>query len=377
MNIMDFFNEKDGVDAEGLNRYWGNYREIGRYSDIDDYIKFHNTIDRFVWVLRLLYSSRSIIKSKHYRLEMLFQQYLVKNNISIENIKKLIGKNYSKDDFIYYLKQGWYNELAISYPFKKDPFDIGTIVDFDKSNWKVDMFPSWYIVKAYYAIYTFYNTLPFTNVNKLNTYQHRKTTNHFNNVMLKKFSNNLLYYPFNISIPLLTNPADLRSINRREWKYQYSRYPRNDRKDFYEIENDLIEDFKKAKDELKIKYPVTIVDILYLFRIWANYIGNETVVNLRRGGLLYFLERNLFSITFFMGGFSELMGIALLGEKKFLEEFMDFYSNFIFEKDDLYNNWYKISQITRIRIYNHLNLISNIPKKLLPPNDDLLEFIKD
>ena len=152
---MDFFDES-GVDMEGFNKYWGNYREVGQYSEIENYIKYHNAIDRFVWILRLMYSDRKTIKTRKYRLDKLLQHYIVKNEIKIDNrFNKLIGANYSKDDFIYYMKQGWYNELAISYPFDENPLDIGTNVNKTKLNVKIDLFPSWHIIKSYYAIYSF------------------------------------------------------------------------------------------------------------------------------------------------------------------------------------------------------------------------------
>ena len=289
------------------------------YKDIKDYTRFHNAIDRFMWLLRLRYSEKETIKSKKYRLDVLFQQYIITHNICSEDIaKRLIGEKCSKEKFIYFLQQGWYNELAMAYPFVDEPLNLKTSIRFSKANWKVDLFPSWYIIKSYYAMYSYYNALVFTNSDSINTFQHRKSTCHFNCALLKKFSNGLFYYPFNISVPMFSDIEALRGVRRKEWEFGYSKFPRDSKKTIYDIEKDFIEDLKGVREELKCKAPVSIIDLVYLFRVWANYIGNDTIVRLQSGGLLLFLERNLYSLTFFIAGFCEMLAIAFLGEREFI-----------------------------------------------------------
>ncbi|PHJ38659.1 hypothetical protein P378_09100 [Desulforamulus profundi] len=361
------------ISEEDLEEFFPFYRDY--YRDISDYTRFHDAIDRFIWLIRYRYSDKEAMKSKKYRLDLLFQQYIKEHRIKPEDLKKnLIGKVYSNEKFTYFLQQGWYNELATAFPFIDDPMNLSTNLVSSNSNWKVDLFPSWYIIKSYYAVYSFHNAFVFTNSNNINTFQHRKPTNHFNNALLKKFTNKLIYYPFNLSDPIIENAGYLRGVNKKEWGYMYSKYPRNPSQSFYDVENDYLNDLKMVRNELKCTAPATIIDLLYLFRVWANYIGNDTVVNLRSGGLLLFLERNLYSLIFFFGGLCELLAIGFLGEDEFLKVFKKFYESFIHEKKDLYENWFYIPLINRIRIYEHLGLVSKLPNEIKPPNKDLLKL---
>lgn len=386
LNKEDYFDllEKcDPMSEEGkrlweeYQKYRSEYQETHQYASIEDYIKYHNAIDRFVWTLRLRYAEKATIKSKRYRIDNLFQRYIYENRINKKRLYSLVGKENSEKDFTYFLKQGWYNELATTYPFAKNAFDIGTYFEPNKQSLETELFPSWYIIKSYYTAYSFYNALVFTNVNNLDTFKHRKPTNHFNNTLLKKFSNRLFFYPFNLSEPLLEEIEALRKVKRREWDFQYSRYPRNYNKTFYDIEIDLMSDFQNAKKKLNTNHRIAIIDLLYLFRIWANYIGNDTALVLRaNSGLIHFLHINLYTINFFMAGFCEMMAISFLGEDNFIFEFNQFYQNFIMPRQELLDNWYNIALIIRLRIYEHLDILSTFPEDCFPPNRDKLKFEK-
>ena len=80
------------------------------FDDFEEYFDYHNAIDNFAWLLKLRYSSKEIIKSKKYRLDILLQEYIKENNISIDRIsKKIISKKkcYNQEKFEYLMKQGW------------------------------------------------------------------------------------------------------------------------------------------------------------------------------------------------------------------------------------------------------------------------------
>jgi len=97
---------------------------------------------------------------------------------------------------------------------------------------------------------------------------------------------------------------------------------------------------------------------------------------LHSGGLILFLERNLYFINFLIAGLCELLAIGFLGEDEYVNTFKEFFANFIKGKDELYSNWYIVPQIIRLRIYKHLNLISYWPEEIEPPNNDKLILLK-
>lgn len=363
-------------DEEGMELDFENY--IAQ-NDISDYLRFHNALDKFVWLIRLMYAPANVMKSKKYRVDELFQYY-IKQNIDIEKVsKKIKGSKYSVDKFKYYLKQGWYNELALAYPFNKGQMKLGTYLERDENSWKSELFPSWLIVKAYYSMYSFNNALIFSNYDNVNTFQHRKPTNHFNETLLSKFSDLVMFYPFNIAFGLYDDNTVFRKFDRVEWQYKYAKYPRsesyNEYKTIIDIENEYYNELSKIKDDLKCKAPVNIIDLMYLFRVWANYTGNDTLVKLRKGGLLLFLEKNLFTVNFFIAGISEITAIAFLGQESFLKLFCEFYNDFILERVEIYNEWYFIPIVNRLRIYNHLSLIDEMPNNFEPPSRETISFI--
>lgn len=82
------------------------------------------------------------------------------------------------------------------------------------------------------------------------------------------------------------------------------------------------------------------------------------------------------TIIFFVAFFSEITALSLLGEKRFFEIFKNFYDSFICKKEVIFNNWYSLNLINRLRIYEHFNLISSLPNWIAPPKLDKLEFTR-
>jgi hypothetical protein len=357
------------LDQEGFRLVESPHFLYAYHPELSEYLRFHDAIDRFIWLFRLRYAPRETLRDKKYRLDVLFQLFIKENAINLEKIaRKLVGKEHSKHRFLYFLIQGWYNELATAYPFVEDPMNLSTHLSHCDAQSKVDLFPSWQIIKSYYSVYAFYNAFVFTNNKNLSTYQHRKSTNHFNVSLLKKFSQNILFYPFNLSYPLTGSPKSLRRGERPEWNFKYAHFPRHPDKDIYDIEMEFIRDLRRVRKELKQQAPVSIIDLLYSFRVWSNYVGHKTIVKLRSGGLLLFLERNLFSTVFLSAGLCELVALGFLGEKLYLQSFRRFHNDFIVDRDELYMNWSFIPQVVRLNIYKHLGLITKLPKDVKPPN---------
>jgi hypothetical protein len=382
--------------------------------DLSDYMFYHNSLDEFIWLIKLAYSPADIIKRRKYSINVLFQHYII-NTINFRKATKEISspKANNPAKFVYYLKQGWYNELAASYPNNRLQDDIGTniLLTEDVASWQAELFPSWAITKTYYSIYAYYNSLLFTNTKDCNTYRHRNPTNHFNNVLLSKFSKIILKYPFNIIATDEEHPLEkFRSFERKEWKYKYASYPREldyDKKHiamktnldtaspeeikkvvkiikesyisppptFYDVENQYYRNLHRVRATLKCKSPVNIIDLMYLFRTWANYTGSDTYIDLQKGGYLRYLQKNLYTLNYFIAGLSEIVAIAFLGEDQFVEVFNEFYNSFIITREELLSKWYFIPIINRIRIYRHLNLLSSFTVEHTQPQIDTLILI--
>lgn len=398
-----------GREVSNINIF-SNFNIVG----LSDYMFYHNSLDEFIWLIKLAYSSIEHIKKRKYSVNILFQCY-IKNSIDFNKVEKNISspKANNLDKFIYYLKQGWYNELAAAYPYGPLQDEAGTNVALteDYDLWQTELFPSWAITKVYYSIYVYYNSLLFTHTKECNTYRHRNSTNHFNNVLLCKFSTILLKYPFNIMVSDKRYPlADFRPFERKEWKYQYATYPREldyDKKHIaletdmgtttpeemesivrlirekrnskaptiYDVENQYYENLQRVRSTLKCKAPVNIVDLMYLFRTWANYTGSSTYIDLQKGGYLRYLQKNLYALNYFFGGLNELAAIAYLGEDQFTKIFNEFYGSFIETRKEILCKWYYLPLINRIRIYQHLGFINEFNVNNLKPRNDILTLI--
>ena len=345
------------------------------HPELTEYLHFHDTIDRFAWMLKLRFSTREILKNRKYRIDELFQYFLKELKFDSKKIKNgLVGVGLSKKKFKFHLLQGWYNEIAASFPFAKD-FNIGSSLEYVDNDPESELFPSWKIIKSYYSVYSYFTALVFTENKNLQTKEHRKSTLYFNRHQLSRYSNLILKFPFNIYYKKGIKTKTFLDVNKKEWKYKYARCPRGE-KTIFDLEKEYRDDLKKIFiKEANGDDVFTILDVLYKFRIWSNYQGINTITRLKQGGLLLFLERNLYTINFFAAGISELVAITLLGENEYRKIFEEFYLEYIKNNDSLYEKWYKIPQIIRYRIYKHSKILDKIPRHFSPPNNDELNFV--
>jgi hypothetical protein len=346
------------------------------HPELKEYLQFHDIIDRFAWMIKLSFSPTHVLKNRRFRIDELFQYFLFELDFKPEVIKKkLIGTDCSKEKFKFHLLQGWYNEIASDFPFAQD-FNIGSHLEYENEDFESQIFPSWKIIKSYYSIYSYFTAFVFTEDKNLKTLEHRKPSMYFNRHQLSKYSNIILKFPFNIYYKKKLSKSTFLDKFKREWKYKYAQCPRGD-KSIFELEKDFRENLKqifikKANDNDIF----TILDVMYEFRVWANYQGIDTITRLKNGGLLLFLERNLYVIKFFIAGITELVAISLLGEEEFTKLFEEFYLEYIKENDPLYERWYKIPQILRYRIYRKLKIVNKNPKSFFPPKKDELSLIQ-
>jgi hypothetical protein len=365
---------REQIFKEEKNFLYEHHPELKRY------LEYHDTIDRFAWLIKLRFADKEMLKSRRFRIDGLFQLFLKELAFDQAKVKRnLVTRHASESKFRFHLFQGWYNEISAGYPFSQD-FNIGSSLKRIEDDSELILFPSWKIIKYYYSIYSYYNALVFTENSDIRTVEHRKSSLYFNRHQLAKFSKYLFKFPFNVYYKNGERRKSHLEVIKKEWQYSYAQCPRRPNKNILELEKDYINDLRKryrydqnirGREEDKI----TILDLLYSFRVWSNYQGIDTIAKLKYGGLLLFLERNLYTISFFSGGLVELMAIAFLGEKKYRAIFNDFYFNYIRDNELLFDKWYKIPQVVRFRIYRHLELLTRKPRGFDPPNKDDLILI--
>ena len=112
-----------------------------------EYLIYHDTLDKFCWLIKLYYSDKKTIKNKHYKLDVLFQNFIKNNKYDPEKIKLNIRNEFNREKAIFHLKKGWYNELVRSVPFSEDFLDAGTNI---KGKTKFSGGIAWNIIQSYY-----------------------------------------------------------------------------------------------------------------------------------------------------------------------------------------------------------------------------------
>jgi hypothetical protein len=333
--------------------------------ELIEYHPFHDFIDRYCWLIKLYYTDKKDIKNKKFRLDTIFQNFLLKNKFSIEKFSKKIKKEKGNSNkIIFHLKKGWYNELSRSLPLNKKFLEIGTKINGSVAD---ATSTSWNITQTYYSIYEYTNSMAFLDNLTINTKQHRTPTNIFNNGTLRKFKKNIFFYPFFIS-----SHDNKPTEYPKHLRYEYTAYPRDRTKRLPEVNKDVVKELKKLSKNNKEK-PISLVDFLYEFRVWANYTGVDTIIKIKNGSLIEFLYKNLGTLNFFIGGLAELSAIAKLGEDKYMEIFNDFVNDYILQQPQFVNDLFLLPIFVRHRIYKHLKIISTDLPFLTPMyNDPLL-----
>lgn len=328
------------------------------HPELSDYLLFHDTIDLVCWLTKLRYSSRQMIKSRHYRLDVLFDSFLQEWQPDIGKLRRLRGKAYSEEKAVFHLNKGWYNELVRTYPLEVEALEIGTRTSPSYSTGRP---VAWNIVQSYYAIYEFVNSLVFSNTDNLRTEKHRKSTIHFCNYLLPKFSGVLIPYPFNITNPPLDDIETLRRGHEAFWSYKYARCPRDLQKSIFDIEHDYL----TLMDD-----DHNLLNLLYRFRVWANYLGINTIIALQDGYYLSYLYKNLGMLCFFYACFAELMTLAVFGEDVLVQSLEHIATNHVLRQDQFKDNWYLIPMFIRFRMYCKHGLIHSHIPFLTPPSPD-------
>lgn len=326
----------------------------------EDYLFLHNIADVFSYLLKIEYAnSKETVRNKSYRLEVIFQNYLKNNKFSQSKIKKILSKD-SKPEFLKeFLLRGWYNELIALHPITTEYLNIGTFLNVSKfKNGPGDQGDfTWKVAQTYYSVLDFIRVIFYAVDPKM--YPARSgygVIKRFSENLEGKLNNKILFYPFN----LFSNKKNKKHTHPDYCKNLYSSYPRDHSRNAKDLNIFILESFKFLGKEKKQK-KMSILDILYYLREWANYFRIEPLLklNANKSGYMKFLLKNIATVNFFFAGFAELVFISYLGEEEYLELIQKFSSEYI-EKVDMFGKENFILPLyVRLRVYKHLGLISN------------------
>lgn len=340
---------------------------LEEFPDFLDYLFFHNVLDKLCWVIKLHYSDQNTVKKKRYRLDTLFQRFVVSNKIRSEKVLKCLSEKQDEEKIVFHLMKGWHNELVRSDPLHSDSLCIGTSINRWDGPGSGGMV-GWNIIQSYYAFFEFVCCLGVLADPLLDTRGHKKVSRYFNNQLSGLGSGRFLFYPFTLNS---CSSSDGFPVHPAFCQYQYASYPRRLGCNIFEIEEEL----PKAYKLLNADSVTSFVDLLYELRLWANYTGMQSLLKLYDGGYVQFLMRNLATIIYFTAGMAEVVAIFSLGEVKYLEALKYFSVNYIDKHKRFAQNKYLILPYIRLRSYKHLGLINSPIDFIMPSNGDPVEFI--
>ena len=103
-----------------------------------------------------------------------------------------------------------------------------------------------------------------------------------------------------------------------------------------------------------------LFDYLHDFRIWANYLDIDNLLSLWGSGYKAFIDQNMSTLVFFIGGISEIGYMSVFGEEKYSEQLQSLYSLFITNNPELANEFINTSAYQRHLIYSELGLVKKV-----------------
>ena len=180
----------------------------------------------------------------------------------------------------------------------------------------------------------------------------------------------MLFYPFTLSSLTKMNQIP---AHPKHTAFHYASYPREPGKGIADIDYELVKAFQFLGAGNR---PTSILDLLYEFRLWANYTGVRSILKLTDGGYVGFLMKNLATLVFFAGGIAELAAIRVLGEVRYLAALRRFQRDYIDKNERFARNRFLIPPYVRLRAYKHTGVVTRSIKFIIPELEDPVQFIK-
>jgi len=319
--------------------------------------------DYFSWLLKVTYTSPTLIKKKQFNIRHIFENYIEYNKINLLTIKKdFIGTNLKDKEITDDLKRGWYNELSFIYPLKNSTLgisfkDISENLEISSTRFQ---FPSWKITEYYYASYFYFRSISQFKNSNFRVQEHKATQNTFKNNALNSLKKNLWKFPFDIEfLPTRKFYVNKTAASKKKHlNFKYSNHPRAPHLSPLEVTKEIYSVFKKRGKSFAKPSHYTFFDYILEFRIWANYLDIDNLLNLYGSGYKAFLDQNLSLILFITGGITELIYISVYGEEKYLSELQSLYNLFAINNNEIKDNFIYTSLFQRMKIYKLKGFIS-------------------
>jgi excisionase family DNA binding protein len=350
--------------------------EISRYSE------WHQVLDEFARLAKAVYSEPADLKRRRFRLDVLFARYLAVNRVSLASIRRTfpqtagaLSKGVWED-----LQRGWYNELVFSYPPRTSTLGLSfaDITINEEASAKRFTFPSWRITTAYYAIYFYLRALTRIKQPMFRFEEHRATLTNFKACALQPLQKTVWFFP--LSVAVVPGQRSLVKaiphLRLRHLRHAYASHPRPPGLSAVQAYRHILTVFRRRAASWTRPTPYTLFDYLHDFRVWANYLEIEHLLNLRGPGYKAFMDQALALVLFFVGGVTELVLLASSGPTRFLNRCQRFFSLLAASSVELAEGYPILPLSQRLDLFWQLDLI---PRGLfyepkLDPNKARIRF---
>jgi len=360
--------------VEKLRRKWDKPLRAWVPKEIQGYNEWHLLIDEFCWLFKICYSSREEIKRRDFRLDRLFAHYIQYHRITTSKVKAIFANinNLNYPLITNDLKRGWYNELAYSVPIKNSTLGL-TFSDISNNTQISDIrfsFPSWRIISAYYSVYFYLRAITLQKQTNFRLQEHGATISAFNNNLLQPLKRTIWKFPLDIDF----TPGQ--RIYRRELlieklgytHYKYCRHPRIPYRTPLEIFENIYKVFGRKSKSQKRRRLYTLFDYLHDFRIWANYLEIDNLLHLWGAGYKSFIDQNLSTILFFIGGIVEICYLSVFGSEQYLHELQNFYNLFAANNSSIESEFVNTPLYQRLQIFKALEFVNGRIELIEKPN---------
>jgi hypothetical protein len=191
--------------------------------------------------------------------------------------------------------------------------------------------------------------------------EHGATISAFKNHLLSPLEKVIWKFPFDINYTpgVRVYRRDLMVSKISHLSYQYSFHPRSPNLSPSELFEHIHKVFRR-RSRSKIKATsYSFFDFFHDFRVWANYLDIDNLLSLWGPGYKAFLDQNLSTISFFVGGIAELCFIAVFGQSSYLAQLQRLYDVFAANAPGLEAVFTKTPVFYRLQIYNALGFVKN------------------
>lgn len=331
--------------------------------ELSEYSGWHEVLDELCWLFKVCYSPQDIVKTKKFRSDIIFANYIQAHDITLKKVRSVFVANQadSANAILDDLKRGWYNELAYLVPLKKSTLGL-SFRDINLNNDISSMrfaFPSWRVITGYYSAYFYLRAVTLQKFKNFRLAEHGATITCFKNNLLSPLSRVLWKFPLDIAYQpgkrVYRNQLFLNNI--KHVKFLYARHPRPPHFDANRLFERIYETFRKKSRTDKNPSLYMLFDFLHDFRVWANYQNIDDLLSLWGTGYKAFIDQNLSLVLFMIGGISEISVLAVLGPDRYLQSLQKLYDLFALNNPQLETEFVNTPLYQRYQLYKDFDFV--------------------